>query len=330
MSKRVIIAVVGVLFAIYIAAAPYITVYQMKSAAERYDGEAFSEFIDFPSVRQSLKDQMNAMIISEMAKDEMKDNPFSVLGAAFGGIMVDKMVEAYVTPAGITQLMSGEKPKPLEGAGAGSSSGRNFLSDATMSYESLDKFVLKVKGGTNEEGKFILRRHGIGWKLTEIIIPRLNTDRIKDESSMFSSQEKTIVERVNDEANVLSLQEKEHISKLIENYELETSHQLCVITVKNLVGESIEAYSLRMSTNSGLGLKGIDNRILIVVAPNDRKARIELGRGFDKYISNVRAQEIMNTQMLPAFRQKRYAVGIERGLMLLMSDGRSFVVHRKG
>ena len=58
MSKGKIIGIVGALFAIYVAAAPYITVYQMKSAAESRDGEALSEHIEFPSVRQSLKDQM--------------------------------------------------------------------------------------------------------------------------------------------------------------------------------------------------------------------------------------------------------------------------------
>lgn len=171
MSKGKIVAVIGGLFAIYVAAAPYITVHQMKSAAESHDGEALSEHIEFPSVRQSLKDQMNAMFIKEMAKDEMKDNPFAALGAAFAGVMVDKMVEAYVTPAGITQLMAGEKPKPAQGEESGGGSGRKPLSDASMSYESIDKFVVKVKGGTGEEGKFVLRRRGIGWKLTEIIIP---------------------------------------------------------------------------------------------------------------------------------------------------------------
>jgi len=171
MSKGKIITVIGVLFAIYVAAAPYITVHQMKSAAENYDGEALSEHIEFPSVRQSIKDQMNAMIMKEMAKDEMKDNQFAALGVTFAGVMVDKMVDAYVTPTGITQLMAGEKPKPTEGGESGDRSGRKPLSDASMSYESLEKFVVKVKGGTGEEGTFVLRRRGIGWKLTEIIIP---------------------------------------------------------------------------------------------------------------------------------------------------------------
>jgi len=170
MSKGKIVAVVGVLFALYFAAAPYITVHQMKSAAESHDGEALSEHIEFPSVRQSLKDQMNAMIMKEMAKDKIKDSTFAVLGGAFAGVVVDKIVEAYVTPAGITQLMAGEKPKSSKGREPDGSFRRKPLSDSSMSYESLDKFVVKVKGVPGEERRFVLRRRGIGWKLTEIII----------------------------------------------------------------------------------------------------------------------------------------------------------------
>ena len=155
---------------IYIAASPYITVYQIKSAAERHDGEALSEHIEFPSVRQSLKDQANAMLMKEMAKDEMKDKPFAALGAAFGGLMVDKMVEAYVTPACITQLMAGEKPKPTEEGESGGSSARKPLSDASMSFETLNKFVVQVKDNNGKESTFVLRRRGISWKLTEIIV----------------------------------------------------------------------------------------------------------------------------------------------------------------
>jgi hypothetical protein len=174
MSRGKIIAAIGLVLlaiSIYIAASPYITVYQMKSAAESHDGQALSEHIEFPSVRQSLKDQMNAMLMKEMAKDEMKDNPFAAFGAALGGVMVDKMVEAYVTPAGITQLMAGENPQPTERGKPGGSSARKPLSDASMSYESLNKFVVKVKGNNDEEGKFVLRRRGMSWKLTEIIMP---------------------------------------------------------------------------------------------------------------------------------------------------------------
>ncbi len=170
MSKGKLLAGIAALFAIYVAAAPYITVHQIKSAAKSRDGEALSEHVEFPSVRQSLKDQMNAVFMKEMAK-ELEGNPFAAVGAAFAGIMVDKMVDAFVTPAGITQLMSGEKPNPTESGESGRDSAREPFANASMAYESLNKFVVTVKGDAGDDGKFVLRRRGIGWKLTEILIP---------------------------------------------------------------------------------------------------------------------------------------------------------------
>lgn len=172
--RKIALGIAAGIFAIYVAAAPYITVYQMKSAAESHDGEALSEHIEFPSVRQSLKDQMNAMFAKNMTEDEqMRNNPFAALGAAFAGMMVDKMVDAYVTPAGITQLMAGDKPKPSTKKKEGSSNGsdREPFADASMGYESLDKFVVRVKNKDGGEEKFVLRRRGLDWKLTDILIP---------------------------------------------------------------------------------------------------------------------------------------------------------------
>lgn len=170
MGKGKLLAGLAAMFAIYVAAAPYITVHQMKSAVESRDGEALSEYIEFPSVRQSLKDQMNAVFMKEMTK-ELEGNPFAAVGAAFAGVMIDKMVDAYVTPAGISQLMLVEKPTPTAGGDAGSDSGREPFANASRSYESLSKFVVTVKGDTGDEGKFVFRRRGMGWKLTEILIP---------------------------------------------------------------------------------------------------------------------------------------------------------------
>lgn len=174
MSKgKIGAAVLAILVIGYIAGAPYLTVYQMRSAAEARDGEALSEYIEFPSVRQSLKDQMNVMFAKEMAKDkEMQDNPFAAMGAAFAGMMVDKVVDAYVTPAGITQLMAGEKPNTGGGNGDSSDRKNKPFSNASMSYANADKFVVTVQDEDGGEGKFVLRRRGlVGWKLTEILFP---------------------------------------------------------------------------------------------------------------------------------------------------------------
>lgn len=170
MGKGKLLAGIAAMFAIYVAAAPYIAVHQMKYAAASRDGEALSEYIEFPSVRQSLKDQMNAAFMKEMT-NELEGNPFAAVGAAFAGMMVDKLVDAYVTPAGITQLMLGENPNQNESGEPAGDSAQEPFANASMSYDSLSKFVVTVKGDTGDEGKFILRRRGIGWKLTEILIP---------------------------------------------------------------------------------------------------------------------------------------------------------------
>lgn len=174
---KVGLAIAAGVFATYAVAAPYITVYEIKSAAEARDGEALSEYIEFPSVRQSIKDQLNAQFAKEMANDPgMKGNPFAFLGAALAGTMVDKAVDAYITPAGISQLLEGEKPNPGSGGSAQPTAGasgaeRKPLPNASMSYESFDKFVVNFKLDGGSDGKLILRRRGIGWKLVDIILP---------------------------------------------------------------------------------------------------------------------------------------------------------------
>lgn len=173
-TMKVMLVIVGGILALYVGAAPYLTVYQMKSAAENHAGAALAEYIEFPSVRQSLKDQMNAAFATQMAKDEkIQDNPFAAIGAAFAGAVVEKMVDAYVTPSGITELMAGEKfsQEKDHGTPDAEKSTRELFSDASMSYESLDKFVVKINNESGYESQFVLRRRGMSWKLTEVMIP---------------------------------------------------------------------------------------------------------------------------------------------------------------
>lgn len=188
----------------YVAVSPYITVYQIKSAAERKDGEALSEYVDFVSLRQNFKDQMNAMFMRKMDSQEMKDNPFAMLGVAFVGMMVDRAVETYVTPAGITQLMAGRTPN-LDQKG---DSEQNLsevtttpFSDADLSYESFSKFAVTVQRDT-DEFKFILRRRGIGWKITEIILPLDRDQPNQIDPATRSDKQKRLEDRLSTSINL--------------------------------------------------------------------------------------------------------------------------------
>jgi hypothetical protein len=187
----------ALLLIVYLAAAPYITVYRMKSAAVNGDGEALSEFIDFPSVRQGLKDQFNVSMSTEMADE---DNPFGALGSALAGTLIDKMVDAYVTPAGITRLMAGESPR-TDGNESRRGSGNPFAG-ASLGYRSLDKFVVTVNDDDGEDTEFVLRRRGLGWKLTDVVVPpditsgkssgRTSSERTSSNSSSSSSAPPTV------------------------------------------------------------------------------------------------------------------------------------------
>jgi uncharacterized protein len=135
--------------------------------------------------------------------------------------------------------------------------------------------------------------------------------------------------RVTDLAHVFSATEVERISRMLSTYEEETSHQLAVLTVPSLDGESIESFSLRVANAWGLGRKSVNNGILVTLAMRERATRIELGLGFEPYISDAKANEIMNQAMIPAFARGQFAEGVEGGLARLMDEGRKFVAPRK-
>ncbi|MBS0380659.1 MAG: TPM domain-containing protein [Proteobacteria bacterium] len=129
-----------------------------------------------------------------------------------------------------------------------------------------------------------------------------------------------------DTAGVLSMEEHTRLSALLKGYHTETHHQIAILTIPSLNGEPLEQFSLRVANTWGLGYRGVDNGILITLAMQDRKVRIELGRGMEPYISNAQAEAVINETMVPEFRQGDFAGGLEAGLKQLMAYARRFVV----
>ena len=126
-----VFAVMAGFFVIYVGTKPYITAYQIKHAIERRDSEALSEHIEFSSLRQNIKDQINQEITKSMSEIEgINDTPFAGLGVALSEMFVNKMVDVYVTPAGLFQLLQTEQ------AGDGSRAGnkKQLAWDSSMFY----------------------------------------------------------------------------------------------------------------------------------------------------------------------------------------------------
>jgi uncharacterized protein len=125
--------------------------------------------------------------------------------------------------------------------------------------------------------------------------------------------------RVIDRANVLSPQIESQLQAQLESYERTTAHQLAVLTVPSLEGDPIEDYTLRVAENWKLGKKGKDDGILLFVAVEDRKIRIEVGYGLEGDVPDAFVGRIIRDVMAPAFRQGDLGFGISRAVSAIMA-----------
>jgi uncharacterized protein len=127
---------------------------------------------------------------------------------------------------------------------------------------------------------------------------------------------------VNDLANVLPAEREARLEQRLAAFERETSHQIVLLTVPSLAGDPIEAFSLRVAESWRIGHAGLDNGIIVIVAPNDRQARIEVGYGLEGVVPDAIASRVLRERMLPRFREARMADGIEAGLDALTAAAR--------
>ena len=127
---------------------------------------------------------------------------------------------------------------------------------------------------------------------------------------------------VNDSADALTGPEKEMIAAMLAAYEKETCHQIVVVLVPDLAGETIEAFSTRTAQAWEIGQEFLNNGILISIALQEGSARIEAGSGLDWIVKEKIADTILRREMFPHFREDRLAAGIIQGLEALMIEAR--------
>jgi hypothetical protein len=144
----------------------------MKKAAEKKDVETLSRYVDYPSLRESLKANFNAMMVSEITKSE---SPFGALGTALGAALANQMIDAFITPESLAMLIKGEEPRMGDSQKDRKTESSSETETATsMSYEGLNQFVVEVKEKDSSEKpiKFIYKRAGIvSWKLSALRLP---------------------------------------------------------------------------------------------------------------------------------------------------------------
>ena len=122
-----------------------------------------------------------------------------------------------------------------------------------------------------------------------------------------------LTDRVVDSANLLSPEQEATLTQQLAALEAKNRRQLVVVTLPNLEGYAIEDYGYRLGRNWGIGEKDVNSGALLIVAPNERKVRIEVGYGLEPILTDALSSVIIQQQILPAFRNGDMAGGIMAG-----------------
>ncbi len=128
---------------------------------------------------------------------------------------------------------------------------------------------------------------------------------------------------VNDTAQMLSSEAVMDLEARLTAYEDSTGNQLVVLTIASLEGEVLEDYALRVAETWKLGQEGADNGILLLIARDERKMRIEVGYGLEPSVTDAVSHYVINDVIRPLFRQGEFEAGISEGMEALMqaADG---------
>ncbi len=120
-----------------------------------------------------------------------------------------------------------------------------------------------------------------------------------------------LAQPVNDLANVIDPASAAAMDRMIRSLQTATGDAVIVASVKTFAPfGSIDEFAVKLYERAGIGAKGKDNGVLILVAVDDRRARIEVGYGLEGFLTDGWSGEVIRTAMLPAFRRNAYGEGL--------------------
>lgn len=122
---------------------------------------------------------------------------------------------------------------------------------------------------------------------------------------------------VTDSAGILDPATRQTLADRLADIERRTSAELAIVTVPSLQGESLEQYTNDLFQRWGIGKKGADNGILILVAVQDRKIRIEVGYGLEPHLTDGDCGQIIRETIAPYFKGGRYGDGLMAGVQAI-------------
>jgi uncharacterized protein len=129
---------------------------------------------------------------------------------------------------------------------------------------------------------------------------------------------------VNDLAGIVPHQAIAPLEDKLDRFNEKTSTQIAIVTVKSLYGYDKADYAVRLAEKWGIGQKGKNNGILILIQPKTTAGRsgeifIAVGYGLEGVIPDIVARQIIEAEIIPSFKQGDYFTGLDRGTNVLMS-----------
>jgi uncharacterized protein len=128
----------------------------------------------------------------------------------------------------------------------------------------------------------------------------------------------TLSGRVNDEANLLTAEQEDELTGRLATLEQRTTDQLVVVTIPTLGGRPIADYARALGNHWGIGRGGLNNGVLLVIAPAERAVRIEVGTGLEAVLTNDLTADVIDRDILPHLRAEEYYTGIAGGVEALI------------
>ena len=129
--------------------------------------------------------------------------------------------------------------------------------------------------------------------------------------------------RVTDLTGTLSAQQKSELEARIAAYEARRGSQLAVLMLPSTKPEEIEQYSIRVAEAWKIGRKGVDDGLILVIAKNDRRLRIEVGYGLEGVIPDSAARRVIDERITPRFREGDFYGGVRDGVdqLIKLAEG---------
>jgi uncharacterized protein len=115
---------------------------------------------------------------------------------------------------------------------------------------------------------------------------------------------------VDDFAGMLTPSEVEGLETKLSAFQQQTGNAIVIATMNNLESETIESFAVQLFKEWGIGQKGKDNGVLILVSKEDRQMRIEVGYGLEGYLTDAQSFWIIRDVITPAFKNGDYAGGL--------------------